>query len=62
MLRHRCPISTNLYHIISVKLNFGVLSKHGADVTMSDTSCGSKQQVGAFKSLQIQSVRRGSCR
>ena len=44
-----------------VEIYCGVLHKHGADVTRSDTTCGSKLpylQVGAFKSLQIRSVCR----
>ena len=44
-----------------VQIYFSVLYKHGADVTRSDTSCGSKPphfQVGALKLLQIWSGRR----
>ena len=54
------PLHTTPF--LHIEINFGVLHKHGVDITMSNTSCGSNPphlQIGAFKSLQIQSVYRG---
>ena len=45
-----------------VLIYFSILHKHSANSTRSDAPCGSKLphlQIGAFKSLQIGSIRRG---
>ena len=63
VLRYRETVTIGVVGIQRQKSDvFGVLHKHSADATRSDTQWGSKPpqiQVGAFKLHQIRCISRG---